>query len=552
MLNPEQPDPLPPYNLEPDSSESASEGESSHSGETPEPMDHEDSTAANNLDEAGAEVETHVHCRGHTKKSKEKSEFEPNDAVDHFELWSSDVTSPDEDDDMEGTRSSPAHKLTESWTDTPKQENIIPLKFKGTEGIINLDMGRKYSALECFKLFVDDDIIHMMVRETNKNARANFIRYGYHEDFLSGWLDVTFKEMTQFLGIVIFMAFKRLPETSSYWSTERLYFNSVACRVFTQTRFHRILTYWHFGNDGTRCVYAKLNPLLAKLNENFRKYKIPGDILYVGRTTCYLRNKYIFEPIPQDITKKGSKILKVMDQDIYTYKIKVLPPEVSSNRIRRTTNNTLDLLADYMDQGRLIIFHNIYISLHLARELLRRQCHSIGMIRKNSRGTPKEIETKPLQDGDLIGYQNSKGISVLKWQLLGAPYHGVSTCHTLETIPVQRYVRNYLDNGTTQEEEQIPKYLKDISLSEKIFDAYEKFSINTSPLNEHVKWYQRLACDAIVNTATINALILYKQLNKEKIKMWDFRDRLFRELVDIKQLPNISSDEEMEEPDLED
>lgn len=60
-----------------------------------------------------------------------------------------------------------------------------------------------------------------------------------------------------------------------------------------------------------------------------------------------------------------------------------------------------------------------------------------------------------------------------------------------------------------------------------------------------------MACDAIVNTATINALVLYKKLNKDKIRMWCFRDKLFRELVDIKQLPSISSDEEIEEPDLD-
>lgn len=51
-----------------------------------------------------------------------------------------------------------------------------------------------------------------------RNARAKFVRPGYHEGFLSGWLDVDFKEMTQFIGLVIFMAFKRLPGllSSSY------------------------------------------------------------------------------------------------------------------------------------------------------------------------------------------------------------------------------------------------------------------------------------------------------------------------------------------------
>lgn len=37
-------------------------------------------------------------------------------------------------------------------------------------------------------------------------------------------------------------------------------------------------------------------------------------------------------------------------------------------------------------------------------------------------------------------------------------------------------------------QDNVPKFLRDISQSERIFDAHDKFSINTSPLNEHVKW----------------------------------------------------------------
>ncbi|KAL1518182.1 hypothetical protein ABEB36_001844 [Hypothenemus hampei] len=502
------------------------------------------------------------------------SEFEPNDHADQFELWSSDETSPDEEEEPDDATttyaneddavvSSKSSSLKHIWSDTIKKQNIVPLKFSGVPGLMGLDPDRKYTALECFKLFVDDDLINLMVQETNKYARSKFIRYGYHQGFLSGWLDVNFKEMTQFIALIIFMSLKRLPVTDLYWSTGRLYFNTVACRVFTQTRFYRILKFWHFGTDGTNSTHAKVNPVIDRLNANFRKYKQPGNILYVGRSTVYLRNKYVFDAHAIQGPKKGSKILKVMDQDVYTYKIKILCPGSSDKDATKT--NVVDLLDGYLGFGRLVIFHNLWISLELAEELLKRKSHSIGMIRKNSRGAPKELETKQLQDGDLIGFQNNEGVSVMKWQLLGASYYGISTCHTLETVTIHK--RNSSSSSRNQElpedmpttnpnqppvEEQVPRYLRDISLSERIFDAHDKFSVNHFSLNEHIKWDQRIACDAIINPAVTNALVLYKKLNKEKIRMWDFRDKLFRELVDIKQLPNTSSDEETEEPDLDD
>ncbi|XP_066250485.1 uncharacterized protein [Euwallacea similis] len=535
------------------SSGNPEQGQNTTTNHDPEPMDQD---VSNGVQSGNSRPVVVTSTPEPTDEDSEKSEFEPNDQQSFFDLLSSDETSPDED---ESTNTKSQYRKKHIWSDNIRKENIIPLEYTGECGIKGLDKDRKYSALECFRLFVDDDLINLMVTETNKNARANFVRYGYHEGFLSGWLDVDFKEMTQFVGLIVFMTFKRLPETTSYWSTERLYFNSVACRVFTQTRFHRILTFWHFGTDGTDGPFAKINPVINRLNENFNKYKEPGGILYVVRSTVFLRNKYIFENQPLGVPKKGTKLLKVMDQDVYTYKLKIL--NRTGCRREETNRDITNLLESFLDKGRLVIFHNLWISVDLVDKLLKRKCHSIGMIRKNSRGTPKELQSMKIENGELCGYQNPQGVSVLKWQQgKGAPYFGITTCHSLETVPSNNKQSfrfsppncSSLPPSPTDEPAEIPKFLRDISLSERIFDGHEKFTINTSPLNEQVKWYQRLACDALANTATINALVLYKKLNKERIKMWDFRDKLFRELVDIKQLPNISSDEEFEEPDLED
>ncbi|XP_019761836.1 uncharacterized protein LOC109538862 isoform X3 [Dendroctonus ponderosae] len=526
------PVPLEQYQGDPGESESSS-------SESPEPMDQDENTGGGQR-----QAVSPINSAG-----SDKSEiFEPDDQPEYFEVWSSDATSEDEEEE-ELEQKSARPKRVDEWSETMSKDRITTLTYNGIPGIQLLDTERKYTVLECFKLFVDDALIKLMVIETNKHARSKFVRYGYHEGFLSGWLDVDFKEMSQFLGLLIFMGFKRFPETSCYWSTERMYRMSVACRIFTQTRFHRILAFWHFGTEGSDTVLAKINPLISRLNTNYRKYKEPDQILYVGRSTVCLRNKYIFEP-SLGAVKKGSKILKVIDQDGYTYKTKIL--KTGAGRREQTMADVLQVLDGFLNQGRLIIFHNLWIGLDLAEKLLSCKCHSIGMIRKNSRGASKELLSRSIQDGDLVGVQNPQGISIMKWQLSGVEYFGISTCHSLETPPQKKPAKSQSESTTNPEESQVPTFLRDIALSESIFDMHEKFNVNTSPVNEQVKWYQRFAYDAIVNTATVNALVLYKALNNETIKMWDFRDKLFRELVDIKQLPSVSSDDEAEEPDLED
>lgn len=107
-----------------------------------------------------------------------------------------------------------------------------------------------------------------------------------------------------------------------------------------------------------------------------------------------------------------------MDQDVYTYKLKILSPSTGRNLSQRNSD-IMELLDGFLDQGRLFNFHNLWVSVDLFEQLLKRNCHSIGMIKRHSRGTPKELETKKIQDGELIGFQDPNGVTVIKWQLLG-------------------------------------------------------------------------------------------------------------------------------------
>lgn len=73
---------------------------------------------------------------------------------------------------------------------------------------------------------------------------------------------------------------------------------------------------------------------------------------------------------------------------------------------------------------------------------------------------------------------------------LGEPNYGITTCHTLETVPIPKKSKFQVNSLSGEEpvQDNVPKFLRDISQSERIFDAHDKYSINTSPVNEHVKW----------------------------------------------------------------
>jgi len=144
-----------------------------------------------------------------------------------------------------------------------------------------------------------------------------------------------------------------------------------------------------------------------------------------------------------------------MDQDVYTYKLKILSPSTGRNWAQRNSD-ILELLDGFLDQGRLFNFHNLWVSVDLFEQLLKRNCHSIGMIKRHSRGTPKELETKKIQDGELIGFQDPNGVTVIKWQLLGK-YTGVVNPKPTIGKPCngQRNVGNCMRGTKTEHEKNI-------------------------------------------------------------------------------------------------
>lgn len=68
-----------------------------------------------------------------------------------------------------------------------------------------------------------------------------------------------------------------------YWSGSSDTGNGLASRVMKESRFQHILAYWHFGDEKGK-DYPKIKNVFHMLNEMFKKYKEPGDVLYVGKS----------------------------------------------------------------------------------------------------------------------------------------------------------------------------------------------------------------------------------------------------------------------------
>lgn len=101
-----------------------------------------------------------------------------------------------------------------------------------------------HSAFEFYSLFLDNDILHMLVNETNRYAEQCTVdaiskeRRSYVVEKLQ---DVTRDDLLTFLGLVLWMGLDKKPKLRNYWSKNSIYYSKLS-KSMSRNRFEEILS----------------------------------------------------------------------------------------------------------------------------------------------------------------------------------------------------------------------------------------------------------------------------------------------------------------------
>ncbi|XP_069463014.1 piggyBac transposable element-derived protein 5 [Ambystoma mexicanum] len=123
------------------------------------------------------------------------------------------------------------------------------------------------TAMDFFQLFVPDNAIKNMVTQTNMYAKKFQERFGSDD----AWMDVTVTEMNAFLGYMISTSTHHCESVLSIWSSG-FYSNKSIALIMTQSRFEKILKYFHivaFRSSHTTHSLYKIQPFLEILQKGF-------------------------------------------------------------------------------------------------------------------------------------------------------------------------------------------------------------------------------------------------------------------------------------------
>ncbi|EPB73164.1 hypothetical protein ANCCEY_07757 [Ancylostoma ceylanicum] len=239
-------------------------------------------------------------------------------------------------------------------------------------------------------LFSNDDVLNLIVQETNKYAQAKDPR---------NWEDTDKAEIRKF-------------HQTGLWRPP------YRCKSNVKEQFEKLLANIHLNDnslfDGSNRLHDVL-PYLDLFNGACQRvYHLDSD-LCIDESLNPFRGRIFFKQyIPNKRHRYGIKLFKLCCNGGYTHRTRVYAGKDFTRTGTIDESVVLSLVDSLLDQGRRLFTDNYYTSVPLAEELVKGKTHLTGTIGKKKKRLPKAITARKLKRGVMVAQQNRRGITVLK------------------------------------------------------------------------------------------------------------------------------------------
>ena len=273
-----------------------------------------------------------------------------------------------------------------------------------------------------FNLIFSDELIDLIVRETNRYARQ---KLAGNNTRLAKWNDATRQEVKAYLGICIVMGINNLPRLAMYWSSDPLIGNTGIQNIMTKNRFEELSQYLHFSNSETEPQrdeenfdrLYKVRSLLSGVLENSQKAYEPSKNISIDEGMIAFKGRLSFRQyLPAKPTKYGIKVWMAADsKNGYVNNFSVyLGKEANVPRANGLGYDVVMKMASpFLKKHRHIFFDNFFTSTKLMEDLLAQDTYACGTVRSNRKDLPPCAKNK-LKQGEKVSAQRGK-IIFTKW-----------------------------------------------------------------------------------------------------------------------------------------
>lgn len=282
------------------------------------------------------------------------------------------------------------------------------------------------SPLDCWKLFITDDMVNEITLHTNKKIREKALSYADTNKYKVK--QTTPQELLSLFGLLYLSGFYRSGRQNldDLWSTD-----DTGVMIFRKTmalyRFRFLLACLRFNDAETRSERKKLDKL-APIRSVFDQFVShsksvysPGEYLTIDERLPSFRGRCSFRQyIPNKPSKYGLKIFALVDSKcFYTVNMEVyvgMQPEGPFRQSNKGEDIVIRLIEPISQTGRNITFNNWFTSYNLMKRLFsEHRLTSVGTVRKNKRELPLRFvvtKDRPVPS-NIFGFQ--KDLSVVSY-----------------------------------------------------------------------------------------------------------------------------------------
>ena len=380
------------------------------------------------------------------------------------------------------------------------------------------------NALDFLNLYFDDELINIIVTETNRYALQKGDR-----DFPN----TNAREIRVFLALVMLQGLVVKSSHWLYWSKKPLLDTPFFRECMPLKRFKALKKYLHFANSEDynpethpQPKLNKIYPIYQLLSNKFKTlYKLDRDVTIDESLMLYKGRLGWVQYIPLKRARFGIKFYMLCESStgyvwstiIYTGKGTQMDekykdlPAVSSKIV-------MSMMDPLLNKGHCLTTDNFYTSPALAELLINNRTDTYGTVKQNRKDMPPQIKSKKLKKGETIAFRRGK-VLTMKWKDK-RDVTLLSTVHPSEMVQCQR--------GRVAT--SIPRIVKDYNDTMGGVDRVDQ-SLSSYPImrKRGKKYYQKIFFH-LLELAVWNSYILYKQAGHTK-KPLDFRMDLIDLLV---------------------
>ena len=431
----------------------------------------------------------------------------------------SDRSSDDEDGGAHGLpnargRRPNAADISRPWNNNGTARNRFV--FTGNPGI-KARIDDASDPLEFFKLFFTDELIDIIVTETNRYA-GQFLAENQgalkERSRAKEWKETDAKEIKVFLALLLMQGIVYKPDIEQYFSKRPSLYTPFFRDVMDKDRFILLSKFLHFANnegydpDGPipRKLY-KLWPILEHMNKRFSEVYKPERDVAVDESLLLWKGRLSWKQyIPSKRARFGMKSFDICESSsgyiwnffVYLGKDTQYNPNIPEEK-PMGSKVVLTLASPLFGKGYCINMDNFFSSPELFDELCEENTDAVGTLRANRKGVPNEIRSKRLQRGEIKAMYRDK-LMVLKWKDKKDIYM-ISTIHDASTTNV----------GTQETPKVKPQVCCDYNDTMGGVDLSDAFLSNYPSARKRLKKYYQKQFRHILDMAVLNAHILYKK-----------------------------------------